>query len=302
MLSIFRRNSKDTIKKMGKDTSIAAEEITDQIDETTEGDGEVQTTLSIHPSWDLPNEQQYVFRFLHNELEPLKPNQISLSGIEINNVPSGNGIEVTAFIRNSLSKALKMGNVTLILFDENDKPVARNTYDFGIIGEIPAHSSRPWAFHFPANTLVTKEFSRDNWTLAFELQGSNVHSLDLDDRWNESLSDDQKKNLEEIFNRMPLPKKGQVNFMGFQANQAENRDLTVSLFIQNGHNQDFHLEQLPLVVKDQSGEVIAEGTFKLGEFVVKANTSKPWSFHFPANLLKKEQLDLTSWSIEIPGT
>lgn len=299
MLSIFRRNSKDTIKKTGKDTSIGAEELVEQVDEV-EGT-EVETSLSIHPSWNLPSEQLYVFRFLHNELEPLKPNQISISGIEINDVPSGNGIEVTAFIRNSLSKSLKMGNVTLILFDENEKAVGRNTFDFASLGEIPEKSSRPWAFHFPLNTLVSKDFSRKNWTLAFELQGNQVHSLDLHDTWKESLSDEQKMNLEEIFNSLPLPKKGQVNFMGFQANQLENKDLTISLFIQNGHNQDFNLEQIPLIVKDNSGEIIAEGTFKVGELVVKANTSKPWSFHFPNTLIKKDNLDLTSWSIEIPG-
>ena len=60
------------------------------------------------------------------------------------------------------------------------------------------------------------------------------------------------------------------------------------------------LEQLPLVVEDASGEVIAKGTFKLNQLEIKANTSKPWIFIFPKERLLKEEIDLSKWKVHPP--
>ena len=59
---------------------------------------DVATKLSFHPDWNVPQEQKYVFNFLANDLAPLKPNQLSLSAINIE--PAANGSwNVKAFFR-----------------------------------------------------------------------------------------------------------------------------------------------------------------------------------------------------------
>lgn len=294
MLSIFNRKKDQKVKKSGKESHISSEELLNETGETTD-QAKVETTLSIHPSWNLTTEQQYVLKFLNNELAPLKPNQISLSGIEINNL--SDGVEVTAFVRNSLDKGIKIGEVTLLLLDQDKQILARHPFDLSELGEIPAKSSRPWAFAFPSSSFHQDSFSREGWTLAFELKAK--HKLDLHESWEQALPEEQKMKLQELFDKINPPKEGEVNFMGFQTSLNDEGDLSVSVFIRNGSNKDIRFEKLPLAVKDATGEIVATGGFALENFEVKANTTKPWTFHFPASLVQKKEPDLTRWSVEV---
>ena len=45
---------------------------------------------------------------------------------------------------------------------------------------------------------------------------------------------------------------------------------------------------------------IAKGGFNLDQLEVKANTSKPWTFIFPKELLLKENMDLSKWKAYPP--
>lgn len=292
MLSIFRKKTKD-IKKSGKDNTVEAQELLD-VKESSE-DIEVTTALYIHPGWTLPAEQQYVFRFLHNELMPLQPNQISIAGVDLAN--TSNGIEVTAFVRNSLQKKVSFGETTLLLLDEEQNLIARQSFDLSELGEIPAESSMPWVFRFPANTIKQEIFKESNWTLAFEL--ARPHTLDLHESWDKTLSAEEKEGLRKLVASAGKPNDGEVNFMGIKINHNPGENLSVTLMIRNGTKQDMHLQQIPLAVKDASGEIVAEGAFNLEDFVVKANTSKPWTFIFPSSFIKREEINLSSWSIEV---
>lgn len=295
MLSIFNRKKDQKVKKSGRESHVSSEELLNEASEANVDEVEVETALSIHPSWNLPTEQQYVLRFLNNELPPLKPNQISLSGVEISNVPDG--IEVTAFVRNSLDKGITIGEVSLLLLDSEKQIIARHQFDMNELGEIPAKSSRPWAFRFPSSSFLQESFSREGWTLAFELKAK--HKLDLHDSWEQALPEEQKQKLHEIFDKITPPKEGEINFMGFQASQNEQGDLSVSVFVRNGSKKDVKFEKLPLKVKDATGEVVATGGFTLEDFEVKANTTRPWTFHFPASLVQKDAVDLSRWSVEV---
>jgi accessory Sec system S-layer assembly protein len=290
MLSIFRKN-KDKIKKEGKDSTISSEEILNETEESTET--EIETELSFHPAWNVPAEQTYVYRFLNNELPPLKPNQISLSGIELKR--EEDGLVAVAFVRNSLSKAIRFEEVQLLLLDAEKQLIARNTFNLSELGELPARSSRPWFFKFPIETLVKQEFANEGWTLAFELKKK--HQLDLHESWEQSLGEDQKVKLKQVVEKLGAPQAGEINFMGLQAAQAENGDLHATILIRNGTNKNIQIQQLPLELRDASNEVVAKGGFQLKDFEVKANTTKPWTFIFPKQLLTKEEIDLSKWKV-----
>lgn len=293
MLSLFSRKKNQKIKSTGKESLVSSEELLN--DKGADENEEVETALSIHPSWKLTTEQQYVFRFLNTELPRLKANQISLSGIEINELEDG--IEVTAFVRNSLDKSIKIGEVSLLLLDNEKQVIAGHKFDFNELGDLPAKSSRPWAFHFPSSSIQKQEYAKENWTLAFELK--TPHKLDLHDSWEKALPADQKEKLVELFNTLTPPKEGEMNFMGFQASMKENGDLSISVFIRNGSKKDVRFEKLPLTVKDASGSVVAAGGFALEDFTVKANTTRPWTFHFPASLVQIESPDLSRWTVMV---
>lgn len=77
LFSFFKKS--DTV---GKDSAIDSKELTGK-KAGLSTKSEVKTKLSFHPEWNVPQEQQYVFNFLANDLQPLKPNQLSLAAINI---------------------------------------------------------------------------------------------------------------------------------------------------------------------------------------------------------------------------
>ncbi|MBU5212977.1 accessory Sec system S-layer assembly protein [Heyndrickxia oleronia] len=285
-------------KKRGRDSVVSSsdllnEEVTDQANM----EEEIETELSILPGSNISQEREYVLRFLNNECTPLKPNQVSLSGVEINS-DSAENLIVTAFVRSSLNKAITFQSVPLILLGSEGEVLGKKTFDLSEIGELPPKSSRPWDFVFTKKDLFTDSVPKDGWKLAFEIK--KPHSLDLAKSWEQSLAEEDKEKLKQLLNTVQPPKPGEVNFMGIQANINEEGNLHITLLIRNGSDKNIQIQQLPLTVEDATGEIIAQGGFKLEDFEVKANTSKPWTFIFPKSLVTKEQPDLSTWKVQPP--
>ncbi|MCF6410107.1 accessory Sec system S-layer assembly protein [Pseudalkalibacillus salsuginis] len=287
-------------KKNGKDSSISSNELIHEDPQINSNDEMVDTPLSFHPEWEVPAEKKYVYQFLNNECEKLKPNQISLSGIEINKDEATDDYIITAFIRSSLPKPIHLPDSTLLFIAESGEVLGRKRFSFQQFGELPPNSSRPWNFLFSSKDLYVDQLPREGWKLAFELKQSKPHQLDLEKSWEQSLSEENKNKLEEIMKNINPPKPGEVNFLGLQASKKDNGDLHIMILIRNGSEKNIQLEKLPLIVEDAYGEMIAKGGFELDNFEVKANTSKPWSFIFPKSLVQKEEYDLTKWKVYPP--
>jgi accessory Sec system S-layer assembly protein len=295
MFSFFKRGKKDKIEKQGRDTIISSKELIDK--EGSIEEQEVYTELSLHPSVNIAVESQYVLRFLNNELPPLKPNQISLSGIELR--AEENELIVSAFVRNSLSKGIKLEETALLLVGPNGDHLARKVFNLNELGEIPAKSSRPWHFAFELSDVISVEIPAEGWKLAFEIKSPVKHQLDLDEAWGKALPDEEKENLKKMVESLDPPKSGEVNFLGLQARKNEIGSLSITILIRNGNERNVQLHQLPLQVEDANGDIVAKGGFSLDNFEVKANSSKPWTFIFPKELVLIEQPDLSKWKIQI---
>jgi accessory Sec system S-layer assembly protein len=297
MLSFFKRKGKSDaeLKNDGRDSTVSAGDITGDAAESNEE--EVTTALSLHPSITVPKEQMYVLRFLNNELPPLKRNQLSLSGIEWNEQPTG--LAVSAFVRNTVQKEISLGDVPLLLLNEKNELKARHTFQLSELGALPADSSRPWTFVFPsASANKQVELGKENWSIAFDLT-SREHKLDLDPKWEDSLPASEKENLKKMVEKLGNPQKDELNFTGLNAHLLENGNLTISLLIRNGYERNVNIEKLPLQLIDAAGDTVAEGQFNIGELEVLANTTKPWTFVFPASLIQKENPDLSKWNVRV---
>lgn len=306
MLSFFKRkkNEDEKIKRTGSDHAVSAKDLLHINGTTTEGnpDEEVYPELSLHPDWNIPIEQEYVFRFLNNELPPLKPNEVSLNGIEIEKKEKA--IVCTAFVRSSIDQTIEIGTTPLLLIGENEI-YGRKEFDLTQVGHLPPRSSRPFQFVFEEKDLYKpiSAIQTENWGLVFELQRENRnHTLDLAESWEKTLAEEDKEKLRKMVESMTPPKPGEVQFVGIQAKFTNEGKLLVSLLIQNGTQQNIKLQQLPLVVEDASSDIVAQGGFILDDFEIKANTSKPWNFVFPASLLTKDvnEIDLSSWRVYPP--
>lgn len=288
MGSFFKRKRKENAKKMGKESAVESNDLFG--DDRTAGKDEVNTELYFSPNASVTDEEKYYFQFLHNELKPLKENQLSIAGIDL--VKDEGEWVVMAFLRNSLDRGVEFSDTPLVLMGPDGDLLAKKTFQLADIGEIPARSSVPWRFVFQQSEMEKEEIPATGWQLAFEIKPK--HRLDLEEAWEKSLAEKDKEILRQVVENAAPLKEGEVNFLGIQAKLLED-GLHVTLLIRNGSDKNVQLEQLPLIVQDGQGDEIAQGGFKLDNFTVKANTSKPWTFIFPKDLVTKENPDLSTW-------
>lgn len=280
--------------KNKQDESVDAEIVLKSENEPDSGDKNIETHLSIPDNWKMPSEERYIYAFHNNGSPKLKQNQVSIYGMEL--LEKDNKLTITGLIRNTVPKEIKFGSTVILLLNEMDQIVARKTFDLSRLGAIPQNGARPWEFTFLNEELVDNaEISKNNWKLAFELKKK--HQLDLEESWEQSIAEDTKTGLERIVaNAKPL-KPGEFNFMGVDAKQNNAGNLVVTVLIRNGSSKNIQLEQVPLAIKDATDEEVARGGFKMDDFTVKANTSKPWTFIFPAATITKDDVDLSRWKV-----
>lgn len=256
----------------------------------------VKTKLVFHPDWEMSNQEKYVYRFEHQKLPLLKPNQISISGLKL--LEHEGDIVVIAFLRNTLQKAVRFDSINLVIVDKENQPIAKREFDMDSIEELEAMSCMPWRFLFTQEDRLSDTIPDQDWKIAFELQSKSTpeeHQLDLDQSWENQVSPVQKEQLVQLVASLPTLGSGEVNFMGIEAKFLDDHSFAVTMLIRNGSHKNIQLEQIPLIVEDAQGDIICQGGFKLESFEVKANTSKPWTFMFPAQLIMKTNPDLTKW-------
>ncbi|MFT4414445.1 accessory Sec system S-layer assembly protein [Fredinandcohnia humi] len=282
-----------------KKTQPQEEEAT--IEQETVDTDDVKTNLVFHPDWNVSTSEKYVYQFHHQKLEPLKPNQISISGVKLDEFEDG--FVITAFFRNTLAKAIRLEIVDLLVLDEEGNALARKTFEMDILGEIPSMGCIPWRLLFSTeDKLVETAIANEKWTIAFELKQKvkKPMVLELEDSWKENLPAEQITKLEELVAKLPPLQDGEVNFMGISVSHTENEQLAVTVLIRNASDKNITLEQLPLKVEDANNVVVAQGSFTLDKLEVKASTSKPWTFLFPKETQSDVQPDFSKWRVYIP--
>jgi accessory Sec system S-layer assembly protein len=263
--------------------------------------GLVKTSLVYHPDWGLSNQEKYVYMFKHQQLPLLKENQLSIKGLRL--LQYDDGFVVVAFLRNTLAKSIRFESITLLLLDENGTALAKKQFELDSIGEMPPLSCMPWRFLFENEDKLVDTIPEEGWSVAFEIKqlANAPQQLDLEESWEKELSPLDKEQLEKVMANLPALAPNEVNIMGLEAKHTAEGNFVTTVLFRNGGHQDLQFEQLPLVVEDAAGEVICKGGFTLKDFKVKANTTKPWTFIFPKELLLKESPDLSKWKVYFPN-
>ena len=294
LFSFFKKTD-----KVGQDSAVSSQQLGKSDNQAQSN--LIKTKLSYHPDWNVPKEQQYIFNFLANELQPLQPNQFSLSAINIEKEDRTGNWNVKAFFRSSLAEAVELGEIELFIIDTEGNKIARQYFDFKQLGIIPPESARPWVFTFNKESIDTEEVPGEGWQLAFNLVSLRGHQLDLDDTWKKQLPQEQQDALAEILKTLPKLGKTEVNFTGLQVKLQDNGSLAASIFIRNGNDKAINLEQLPLEIIDVNGKKVATGSFKTDPILsIQPNSTKPWTFIFPAELVDAEGADFSRWTARVP--
>lgn len=301
-MSFFPNSESENITIQGKETIVSTKKRTEA--EQEEQPEKVKTELSFHPDWEVSEADQQVFEKLHEELEDLQQDQLSLAGIlKMEETEEEDTFTFYAFIRHTLPKKAAFKETAVEIWSADNTLLGRKEFDLTAVGEIPPNSSRPWIFTFTPKDLFTENLPESGWRLTFKKkQTQHSHELALTPSWSKRLSPENKRQLRQIVRRMEPPKPGEINFKGLKAVYLEERgELHITLLIRNGRDKGMNLEKLPLQVEDAEGDVIAKGGFELSpKLQVKPHTSTPWNFVFPESMLLKKNPDLSRWKAYPP--
>ncbi len=265
----------------------------------TPADTQIYPKLSVHPEWKVSDEDEYVFKYLNTQMQPLKPNQLSISGYDLSII--NRKLIVDVFIRSSLPKSVRLKKSTILLLNNDHEKIAQKEVELKNAGTLPSNASRPWTIEFERKDFLKDVYElsfEDGWKVVFELtKPSNEHSLSLDYIWREKMTFDDIEKLEKYVASLPLPTKDELTFHGLHATFSQTGELHATILIRNGSDKDYRLKYLPLRFEDASQQIVGERGFSLQDFVVKTNTSKPWTFIFPKPSLTDYEADLTEWQL-----
>lgn len=242
----------------------------------------------------LTQNERTHYEKIHKELPKMEENHLTITGVELK-TSNLHTIKVAVFIRSTLKKEITMKPTKIVLLDANLVPFAEKDESFTNLGTVPPNTSKLFTIEFSKEHLKQSDINQLNhWSLAFN---ENIkHRIDYSGFDVTELSTQTKTWLKELAHKEPL-KNNELSFMPFSAKLDKSSNLLVYLLIRNGTHDNLDIKQLPLKFYDATEELIATGLFTFEEMTVLANTSKPIAFVFPLDNIKKDHLDLSSWSL-----
>ena len=229
----------------------------------------VETKLSLHPKVKLSPEDQYIYRFYHNEAKALKPNTIALMAFEVEE--KTNAYHIKAFVRHSVNRTLELGEATIMLLDEEHRYIGEQAFNLKLLGKLPPKSSRPWVFQFNKKN-VTKKVT-DPSVLSIGFKPKDRHRLDLDAHWKELLNDQQIESLETFVSNNDNLKPGEFNFVGIVAEEVEPKTIAVNALLRNATGKDMEIKHIPLALYDKNKTMIAKAGFNLKDCLLYTSPS-----------------------------
>lgn len=264
-----------------------------------------KTEIDFSADWDIPTQEKYIFQFYHQQLEDLEANQLHVHGVKLYTVDSG--IVVTAIIRHSLPKKLRLDQVVLVVKDTEGKEIAKKQFDMQLFGELEPCTARPWNFLFEMEDLVVpyEEIKNEmEFEMAFEYYEKVVKEFELylDENWSNGLSEDQKDYVHTLVSTLEPLKENEISIVGFHFHESVDA-VNIYIIIRNSFSQGLTIENLPIQLFDAVGDMVCKLGFPIGEFEIASKQARPISLSFSKEVFMKENPDFSSWKIEmIPQT
>lgn len=296
MLAFFKQIKGKKMNQLGQETTTNVNEF---IDEELESiNEEVETELSVHPSWNLTEEQKYTLNFMHFELPKMKRNRINLVGMQI--TQNDSNLEVSIFIRNSSELDITLPKEAIIeLKTKDNQLIAKRIFDLSEVGTLPKESSRPWVLEFPKQELLLTQFSTLDFKVDFSFEQIVREQLVFDARWNGLLTAEAKKDFQQLVSQLPPMKDDSIALVGYAIKKFDDGKIGASAFIRNSYSKPAAFKSLPVMILDKNKQIVAEGMFEDLNITIPPKSITPWSFAFGPTTIRQKDADLSQWYITI---
>ncbi|MFT5874634.1 MAG: SLAP domain-containing protein [Clostridium sp.] len=236
----------------------------------------------------------FQMEFLREELAqlpPLEDGQVSINGIYTFDM--GEKIEVSVYLRNGSSKQINFHKVPLVIVNKKGDVLAKQIMDMKDFGILPPFSARPYKIYFDKESLFVDTILKDDWKIQFEKSISTVNTVKVEF---EGFPGNAHRELEGTFTKflekLPLIKSGDVNIEVFKTLKGMDNSISIVFLIRNGCDKIVKLERLPILVKDEKGEVVASGIFDIQNVNVNAHKAKIYDFTITEEYIVNKDFDI----------
>jgi SLAP domain-containing protein len=260
---------------------------------------EVPTVLSLleHDDNVMSDVQKEILEEEISELEPIKEDQLNLSGIYAYDL--GDKIEVKAYIRNGLTKAVNFEYVPLVISNSKGETLAYQLFNLQSLGHIPAKSARPVKLYFEKKNVYVDSISIDDWSLAFDTKVEVARKIRVDyEDLPKDIGVEEKLVFDNFLKEIPELKEGDFNVSTFSMGVQKNGNILVTLVMRNGTDKAVKVDKIPMTVKDVNGIAVKSNLFELDSFIVNPFKARICNFAFPTGLKLQEDVELTDWNVE----
>ena len=222
--------------------------------------------------------------------------QITIHFISASSVDGG--LSVRFFVNNGLKRKVKFNKVRLVLLDLDQRVLARQSFDGEIIGAVGGGSSKVCVARFLPNNVFVKDIPVE-CKVVFDMPAKQSVNVKFQfQALPESITEDQRQELERILAELPPMKRGEVSFSPLHAKVTTNNDLAATVIVRNSADRKIKLEQIPLIIFDTHKEELARGQFDLNGLTIESSKAilLPLSF---GPVSQDKEIDLSNWSVKV---
>lgn len=281
-------------KKQIKEKDIKIDET---VMENKDNNIELDLSLDDHEEGRASDFQKEILKEEMDAFAPINNGEVNVSGVYAYDM--GSYIEVKVFIRNGLNKTINMDKVPFIIVNSKNEVLAYQLFDMKGLGNIPPHSARPWKLNFDKKNLKVDKIPMDDWKIAFDNKLEAMSYADIEyENIPGSVDVDSKLTLDNFLKTLPRLEKGQVSFSKFSMGMKADGDFLVTLVVRNATDKVVNLNELPVTITDDKGNVVLSANFTVADFNVKPNKAQILNLSYKTETNLDEDIDLSNWNIE----
>lgn len=236
-------------------------------------------------------QKDYLEEEMSETIPQIENGQVNVSGVYA--YKDGDKWEVKFYIVNGLNQEINLEKVPFKIINSAGEEIAYQVFDLKEMGNIPACSARPGKVYFNNWNVFVDEIKHDDWKLVFD---ENIKPITYEEfeieNFSEEMTEKDKNAFNEFLSNIPKIKKGQFSADVFTMLQYKNGDILITLVFRNGTDKEACIEKLPLILKDENGDMIFSAVYTLEDFKVSSQKAKILSIVVKKDILLKQEIDL----------
>ncbi|WP_123052849.1 SLAP domain-containing protein [Clostridium sp. JN-1] len=258
---------------------------------------EVPTVLSLveHDQVVMSDVQKEILTDEIEKLPPIKEGELNVSGIYAYDL--GDKLEVKAYIRNGYSRSIALKYIPFMLLNSKDEKLAYQMFNLEELGEIPSGAARPVKLYFEKKNVYVDKISLDDWKIAFDARLKVLKKVKVSYQDLPIIDLNSRMVFESFLDELPDLNEGEFSISKFSIGIEKNGNIIVTVIMRNATAKPIKLEEMPVSVKDQNGNVVKSNLFQLNDFVVNPLKAKVCNFAFPTKIRLQENIALDDWDI-----